>query len=187
MDFSTNRRLAVIILIIVICVFTLVGVNRSLSALASDISKGFYDGVYNDSEGYLEKSIQSHLNNRIDAANGMITMDVPAASDELDALRQARYALMNGETVKDKYEANVLLTECSERAYEALTASSLTDEQATMLGHYISTLRSADKAIEKLSYNDKVDEFYNKTLKTFPVSAFRVLISVDGPEYFGEN
>ncbi len=185
MELSTNRRLAAIILAVVICVFSGIGVNRSLSSLSSDIEKTFYDGVYNDGEGYLEKSVQSHLDNKVDAANGLITVDQsPGAPTVVEDLKEARYALMESKTIAEKYAADKLVTECSEKVYDALSAKELTDQQKKMLDYYITTIRGADNAISKLSYNEKVDEYYNKTLKSFPVSVFRFLISADGPEYF---
>ena len=70
MEFSTNRRLAVIVLIVVVCLFSVIGVNGSLAKLSDKIGQGFYDGVENR-DGYVEKSIQSHLDNIADAANGL--------------------------------------------------------------------------------------------------------------------
>lgn len=188
MEFTTNRRLAVIILAAVIYIFTFIGVNRSVSSLVSDIRDSFYSGVYNKDEGYTEVSIQSHLDNRIDAANGLCTMasGYSDLSEYVEALKDARYELMNKGTddISGKYSANAALTEASEALYEKLAEMDLSKDEEEMLQYYISTLRGAESAIEKLSYNDEVAEFYEKTLKTFPVSVFVPIISVDGPEYF---
>lgn len=187
MGFTVNRKAAVLILAAVICVFTCIGVNRSVSALAGDIEDSFYNGAEN-SDGYTEASIQSHLDNRIDAANGLCTMaaQYPDMSGAADGLQNARYELMekSRDDIKGKFQANEKLTQSAGVLISLLKSEDLSQDQNQMLDYYISTFEGADSAIEKLSYNSSVDEFYNKTLKSFPVSLFSPVLSVDGPEYF---
>lgn len=187
MGFTVNRKVAVLVLAAVICVFTYIGVNRSVSALAGDIEDSFYTGAEN-AEGYTEASIQSHLDNRIDAANGLCTMaaQYPGMSDAVNSLQSARYELMekSRDDITGKFQANEKLTESADALVSLLEAQDLSQDQQQMLDYYTSTLEGAENAIGKLSYNTAVDEFYNRTLKSFPVSLFSPLLSVEGPEYF---
>ena len=185
MNLSTNRFLAVIVLVCVVVIFTPIGVIRSVSALASDIEEGFYNGVYNDEEGYTEKSIQSHLDNRANAANGLLTLSsqLGITDSAYNDLQSARYALIDSVTISDRFSANELIAKHSEEVYDLISGMELTEDQQQMLDYYMQTLRGAQTAIEGLSYNDTVSEFYDKTLKTFPVSLFSPFLKT-GPEYF---
>jgi len=180
MEFSTNRRVALIVLIVSVCLFTVIGVNKSLSKVAADITQGFYDGVENN-EGYTEKSIQSHLDNVANAANGLsaILLDKTVG----DTLKVQRNELLNAATLHEKYTA---LEAIYNTVSEILLSSQLPydSKDADAFSYYISTLTGAYRAIGLLSYNDKVDEYYNRTLKTFPVSILSLVLSPDGPEYF---
>lgn len=189
MDFTTNRRIAVIVLLLVMVFSTFFGVGRSLQKEASDIAGHFESGAYNEEGKYTEKSIQSHLNNRVNAANGLLTLSgqfsgvVPAAEN----LSEARLALIGAGTPSEKYAANEDMSVYSEQLCEVLENMALSSDQQEMLDYYISAMRGAQSAIEKLSYNKEVDEFYNRTLRSFPASLFTSFIDIEGPEYFGEK
>ena len=183
MEFSTNRRLAVIVLIVVVCLFSVIGVNGSLAKLSDKIGQGFYDGVENR-DGYVEKSIQSHLDNIADAANGLVTLGKSIGIKEADELSAARIALIEGKTVSEKFDSFTKVVSLSETVANGLLLSSRMPVNADALEYYASTVQNAARAIGQLGYNDTVDEYYNKTLRTFPVSLFRPFITADGPEYF---
>lgn len=183
MEFSTNRRLAVIVLAVAFCLFTFIGVNRSLSDLADKIEQGFYDGV-ESKDGYTEKSVQSHLDNIIDAANGLVTLGSSGGAPSADKLSEARVSLIESRSVSDKFAGFESVVSLAKSVSDELLLSSRFPVNADALEYYTSTIENAARAISQLSYNDKVDEYYGKTLKTFPVSIFGIFITADGPEYF---
>ena len=85
------------------------------------------------------------------------------------------------------YAANEDMSVYSEQLCEVLENMALSSDQQEMLDYYISAMRGAQSAIEKLSYNKEVDEFYNRTLRSFPASLFTSFMDIEGPEYFGEK
>ena len=180
MELSTNRSVARIVLIVVLCLFTVIGINRSLKKVASDIEAGFYNGVKN-ADGYTEKSIQSHLDNVADASNGLAS--VLADSDTEKAFQSSRYALLDAKTYHEKYEA---LTEITDAVEKLLLSSKIQYTEGTeeAFAYYTNTILQAKRAVESLSYNETVSEYYEKTLKTFPISILRLAVLTDGPQYF---
>ena len=187
MEFFKSRKTAAALFILVAILFTIIGINRSLWALSSDIEELFYEGIYNSEEEYTAPSISSQLEKRVNAAMGLITIGnhYEELALQTASLRDARLELLEAETIPAKYAAN----EKIEKAYlillEALSnTAEQTEEDKAAMESYAGTLSGAQAVIINSSYNQEVQKYYNETLRTFPIQLLTPLIFVDGPEYF---
>ena len=185
MDISTNRKLACAVLIAAIVIFSLFGASRSLRAEAGRVSDLFYNGAENP-DGYTEKSVQYHLDNIVDAANGLLTVDGQFSRSLLSAenLRSARLSLIDAKTLPEKYEAYKNTVSYGKELYAALSSAELSKDGKQMLEYYNTEMLGAANAIDKLSYNREVAQFYNETTAHFPASFFAGLFKIEGPAYF---
>ncbi len=185
MDSLKRRSTAVLIAAVVIVFGTLFGVHRSVNRETAKIEAQFYDGVYLKQEKFVQTSIQSQLDKRTDAALGLIAEanKYVFASDMTDILRASREALLDADTITEKYDANLRLENAWKQVYEALVAHA--DDVAPAVESYVSTLIGAQGVIEKSDYNRLAEEFQNKALSAFPVNILKNLAFVDYPEYFG--
>ncbi len=173
------------IAVFIIIFGTLIGVHRSVNGETSKIEAQFYNGVYLKADKYAQPSIQSQLDQRADAALGLIAeaKSYVFASDVTDQLRASREVLLNAETLAEKYEANMGLENAWKQVYETLAAHA--DDLTPAVQKYVSTLSGAQSVIEKSDYNRLATEFRHKTLSAFPVNILKGLAFVDYPEYFG--
>ena len=184
MAFLKNRNIAVLIAVAAIVLATLFGVHRSLSSLSGDIERMFFDGVYLESEGYKQPSINSQIERMSAAALDIASLfqnhpDLNAASE---AVFETRRELLNAESFSDKSRALtnmenavvVLVSTVSRKA-----DSSERDFEAA--GQHWRTFEGASSYIEDTlapAYNSKVDSFYSQR------SLIAALISGTAPEYF---
>lgn len=188
MNFFKNRKIAAAITALIIPLSLIFGINRSLRRVAGGIDAMFYDGIYVAADNYTAPSIDALLDNQIDAAMGLITVAAgqDAFSQETEMFRQARQALLRAQTIPQKYLANQSLISALNALYPALLdAEGLTEEQAADADYYASAITNAQNVINANLYNEKVAEYYDRTLTTFPVGILRFLIFVDGPVAFG--
>jgi len=186
MEFFKTRKAASAVLAAVILVFTLVGMHLSLARLSKKTTAMFYDGVYLKSEGYTSASIETHLEKRLDASLGLVTVaaNYPALAAETDALRTARSALSSAGTISAKYAANTQLETAWKTLWSAMDGAGLSDSDKSNAADYAKTLNSAQNAIAANQYNSKVSEYETDVLGRFPVSAVKGLVAPVPPEYF---
>ncbi|NLA86493.1 MAG: hypothetical protein GX847_04260, partial [Clostridiales bacterium] len=95
----------------------------------------------------------------------------------------SRKALLDADTIPEKYDANLRLENAWKQVYEVLVTHA--DDVAPAVESYVSTLKGAQGVIEKSDYNRLADEYQNKTLSAFPVNILKNLAFVDYPEHFG--
>lgn len=184
MSLLKNRRVAALILAVVILVMTPVGIVKTLGRLSRDVEELFFEGV--ELEGYTSASLQSHLDNKVKAALGLVTIGSEAGLDDLtEALRQARNDLMGAKTIEDKYEADRALDEAWRPLYDAIMDSADSGLRADAEA-YAGTLQDIAGAMRLNPYNDEVEKFYEETAGRFPASLLVGLVSGGGPDYFGE-
>ena len=150
MEVLKKRSVATAILVVVIIVFTVLGINLSAARVVKAAERQFYDGVYIKSEKYTETAIETHLEKKEEAALGLLSLDY-GTKEEQAALRNARDELLNAKTIKEKYAANQALEKAWRPVAESASLSSVYSEAANT---YIKTLSGAESAIEKSSYND---------------------------------
>lgn len=187
MEFFKKRQNAFAILAAVIVVFTLLGVHLSLNREVAKLDKMFTAGVSIEKESYIQPGIETHLQSRIKASLGLLTIaaNYDGLSDETEALSNARHALVGAVSIKQKYEANQKLEAAYMALASSLAAQDVTDGDLKAVATYVSNLSGAQKAIEVSAYNTKVTEYETGILGAFPVSILRGLAFPDSPEYFG--
>lgn len=187
MSILRKRSFAVVIALIVVCLSTLLSVNRSLGSAADKVSDGFYSGVKYD--GYVHKSIYSQLEQRSGAAAGLVTIgaNYAALGDVTDALRSARDELtgaMDGGDIAAMYRANAALQTAYEAFVYAAQDAGLSAREQKGLDAYADTLGGAQSVIASAGYNESVREFERKTLGRFPAGLLAPIAGVDAPVLF---
>lgn len=178
-----NRKTAALIAAVVIVVFTLLGVRRSVAGATAKVEKMFYDGVLVGS--YVEPGIAVHLEVRENASNGLVTLskDHPELSGAAEKMREARRQLLDAATIAQKAEANRRLQAAYREFMKAVEAVSLDDRERNMLATYAGQMDNAQRKIEESAYNIKVDEL-RRQLETFPVNILRRLTFAPYPQNF---
>ncbi|MGM9522137.1 MAG: hypothetical protein ACI3VB_06625 [Oscillospiraceae bacterium] len=201
MEILKSRKTAALILAAVIIVFTPLGARLSLQRAADKVENMFYDGVYIEEEKYTSGAIADYLEDVIKNTRGLVTVgtDVNALSDETEALRSALNALIDAETIGEKYSANAAVIDSAEKFYNAaksalnpnsVSYSELADtieKSLSNLEEYYSNLVAVEGSIELNRYNDAVAEFEADVLGRFPAGAIANIFSIDLPDSFGGN
>ena len=179
-----KRSTAVLIAVVVILLGTLFGVHRSVNKETAKIDAQFYNGVYLKDAKYTQPSIQSQLDKRADAALGLLSVahQYVYLDDAAQKLRAAREALLDADTISEKYAANSKLENAWKQVYESLVAHA--DDVPPSIESYVSTLSGAQGIIEKSDYNNTVNDFRSGTLGAFPINILKHLALVDYPAYF---
>jgi hypothetical protein len=180
---------ACIVAALIIVFGTLFGVHRSVEAQTRKIEAMFYDGVYLKDEKYTQPGIGEQLDARATAALGLVTVGAQFGDDHnmpelTDALRQARLALMDAETIPEKYLANKTMQSAYEALYLEIMRYDLTGTTLAAVQSYAETFDGAQSMIDRSAYNDAVSSF-RQELRAFPVGILRNLAYVTVPEYFG--
>ena len=184
MDLFKNRRFAVLITVVVVVLATLFGVNKSLSRLSRDIEVQFYDGVYLESEGYTQPSIDFQLEKMSTAALNLATLlqGHPELTSAAEDLLLARRTLLDAESIR--YKGRDLLWMDGIFATLVTLAGRVTDlseREVDAVAEYAQAFESASIFVYGTlapSYNSKVDGFYNER------STIAALVSNKAPEYF---
>ena len=187
MSILRKRSCAVVIALVVVCLSTLLSVNRSLGSAADRVADGFYSGVKYD--GYVHKSIYSQLEQRSGAAAGLVTIgaNYVALGDVTEALRSARQELantMDGGDVAAMYKANTALQTAYEAFVYAAQNAGLSTRDQKGVDSYADTLSGAQNVIAAAGYNESVREFERKTLSRFPAGLLAPIAGVDAPVLF---
>ena len=184
MKFLKNRKIAILITVVVAVAATLIGVNRSLSRLSRDIEQMFYDGVYLESEKRQQQSIDSQIEKISATALNLATLleNHPGLESESASVLNARKDLINAGSIRDKGSALSKL----ENAFNGLVTATdsipdLGERESAALAEHRKTYDGASIFIEGSlapEYNSKVDDFYRDR------SFFAALISRAAPDYF---
>ena len=142
----------------------------------------FYDGVYTT---YLEPSIQSRLESRLDASNGLASVSAPneALVNETKRLLAARRALIEAETISEKAKANDELEAAYRACVEALEKAGLDEREQRIVNTCNDKMYGAQAAILKNPYNKKVAEL-RRELEWFPMSLLTKIVFAPSPQYF---
>ena len=186
MEKLKNRSAATVIAVVVVVLATLFGVHRSVNAQVTKAENAFYTGVYLEDDGYYEKSIMSQLDQRTQAANGLLSIasGVDGLKSETDDLRKAREELLNAHRFSGMYDANEKLQKAYEKLLPVLEKQELPENMAEALRSYSATMDGAQTVIARSSYNDFIDDFKKDTLGAFPVSLLKYLAFTDVPQKF---
>jgi len=177
-----NRKIAIIITVIVVIFATLFGVSRSLNNLARNVEAIFYDGVFiND---VPQRSISHHLDvieqavlNTVPAFN-----NYPALSDEVEALTVARRELLGAGSIPEKFTAYMNIQSASTRLISKAESVELSQRDQDILDQYQTTLTRATIAIQSSEYNVRARGFMDGS--SFIAYTLRPFVFVTAPQAF---
>ena len=182
MEVLKKRSTATVICVVVCVISLLLGIHLSVNRQLGKLEDAFYNGVYSKDAGYTLPAIQMQLDERYDAAIGIISL-IPSelASD----LRNACNRLLEAETLSEKYEANKALQAAYENVLQNVDASMFDERTLGGFNDYCSTMDNAQRLIGQSGYNEAVAEFEEDVLGSFPLSILRIPAFAGTPEYFG--
>lgn len=181
MNTLKKRSTAVLICVVVCIASLLLGVHSSVNRQIGKLEKSFTHGVYSKEDKYTQPSVQEQLDERYNAAVGIISL-IP--KDQASDLRNACDRLLEAGSISEKAMANKGL----QAAFEDMLAksSSFDFDERTQKGfeEYCSTMENAQRLIGKSGYNEAAAEFEEKVLGSFPLNILKYPAFVSSPEYF---
>lgn len=178
-----NRKVAVIICVIVIALSILSGARRSLSEVIRETEDAFVYGVAGDGQ-----SIYHDLGSRTQLANNLVTVAERYLDAEDDAVSRVRVlsAKLQRETRPEKcYDLNEELTEAVSDLNAALLNASLTETDEDYRKGILTDFTSYAYTIQHDGYNDLVRALNEGTLKKFPARILKLLTLTGNAEYYG--
>jgi len=176
-----------LITVAVVIIATFAGVYVNLSRLSRDVEQMFYGGVYLESEGYLQPSINSQLERQTDAALGLavIMRNYPELTVGVERLLSTRNDLLDAEQISLKGMLSINMqgefysllhgarsTDLSERDLDAATQL-----YETFSGSQTFVARNAGPA-----YNDMASRLRHEA--GFPANLISMIIPVGHPDNF---
>ena len=184
MVFLRNRKIAVLIAVVVIILATLFGVGRSLSRLSRDIESMFYDGVYLESEGYTQPGIDSQISKHADATLGLATIltNYTELRDDAEFVLTLRRELLDAESIGDKSLAFWRMSSYVYSLTQAASNVNLTDRDLDAVSQYSSTINGAETFIRGAAYNQAVTLRWNE--QSFFARIIGMFVPVREPESF---
>lgn len=173
---SKARKVAGVVLVAVLVLFTILGLNRSVAAQAHKTA-----ALYEASFG-----IADQLGERLNAARGLASLasENAALSDLYNALRDAYNALYDAQGPHAQYQANMALETAWQALYTALQDTDLSSDTQQQADYYADTLTNAQRCIDTDGYNAAVAQFQTEVMGTPVTRLFRVLIWAELPEAF---
>jgi len=186
MTLLKNRKIAIIITVVVVLLAILFGVTRSLNRLATDIESMFYYGVFLEDQGFTQPALNSHLENLAQATLDSVSIfaNHPELSNVAEDLRMARRELIDASNIMDKNEAFHNLDRAFLNFWDA-SLIELSDRDLEARNQFIDTFNGATTAIQNSAYNDVAVSKWNN------VSGFaqllRPFLPVDPPQTFGAD
>ncbi len=173
---SKARRAAAVVLLAVIVIFTIAGLNRSVSHQAKKTA-ALFDADF---------GIAEQLGERMNAARGLAALaaEDSAVSGEYEALRTAYNSLYDASSVHDKYTANTALETAWQSLYTAMNGSGMDSETQRKADYYADILTNAQRCIENDGYNAAVAQFQTSVMQTPVTRLLHALIFTELPEAF---
>ncbi|MBQ4040084.1 MAG: hypothetical protein IJC91_03010, partial [Oscillospiraceae bacterium] len=170
MSILKKTSTAAVICVVVCIISLLLGVHFSVNRQINKLEESFTHGVYSKEAGYTLPSIQEQLDDRYNAAIGIISL-IP--SEQASDLRSACDHLLEAGSISEKAFFNKTL----QYAFEDMLAKSDTFDfdERTQKGfeEYCSAMENAQRLIEKSGYNEAAAEFENEILGSFPLNILK--------------
>ena len=181
MEILKKTSTAKVICIVVCIISLLLGVHLSVNRQLNKLEDAFYNGVYSKEAGYTLPSIQIQLDERYDAAIGIISL-IPSelASD----LRNACNRLVEADSISENAQANKDLQFAYEDMLLKIDISMFDERTLGGFNDYCSTMDNAQRLIETSGYNEAVMEFEAEVLGSFPLVILKNFAFIGTPEYF---
>ena len=181
MEVLKKKPVSVTICVIVCIVSLLLGVHLSVNRQLGKLEDAFYNGVYSKEAGYTLPSIQQQLDERYNAAIGIISL-IPSelASD----MRVACDHLLEAGSISEKATANKTLQTAYEEMLLQIDISVFDERTLGGFNDYCSTMDNAQLLIERSGYNEAAAEFEKDVLGSFPLSILKYPAFAGTPEFF---
>lgn len=176
-----NRRLAAVGMALMILLSLFVGTARSLYPMRNAAQQVFFEGVDRDGLG-----IQNDLNKRIELSYNLVTVAKKYSESDTDAVKavlSAREKLSSADSIKEKYKANIALTEATETLIEEMKSYSLSEKDEKYRKEIRDDLNSRNETISSDGYNAAASSF-NSELSSFPASVIGRLVGLRSLELF---
>lgn len=180
MKILKKRYVAIIFVIIVAVVFSIIGIKVSVTRQAEKIEELFYSGI----DG--QTGIQGYLDNAFKEAKVIHYTVTEYFDDEYtDGLRETYNALFEADTIGEKFECNqAMMAEIESLIPLIETEFDMLDYDQLYLDTHLEKMDNIQKMIETSSYNEKVAEFEQTVLGSFPVNLLKGILGLEAPEYF---
>jgi LemA protein len=175
MESLKDKKIAVLLMVIMITLGTVFGSHRSLMKLYNSAEDVFYYGENGD--GF---SIQHDLEHRIEYSGYLVKIAknyLPADSSFIADVENARNALDTADTIKEKSEADYQLNSVLFALYNELENHELSKKDVEYRRSYYSSFISSGDKISSSSYNDTVRKF-NSVLNNFPANVLGRLTAI---------
>ena len=159
-----NRKIAILITVVVVIAAVLFGVNKSLSHLSRDVESMFYDGVYLESGGYTQPGIDSQLIKHADASLGIATIltNYSELHDSAEEVIKLRRELLSAVSISEKSLAFWRMSRDVYALTQAASEASLTERDMAAIAQYSSTINGVETFIRGAAYNEKVAELWSE-------------------------
>ena len=179
-----NRKVAILIAVIVVILATMLGVSRTSSRYTRKIEAMFYDGVYLKDEGYTQPGMYSHIRNCADAAIGLATLmgNHPELAHETGKLIVAQQTLMDAYSLSSINSAYIKMVDSFYVLKSATAGVVISDRETAAMEQYSNLLTGAQKAMAGSRYNDTVTEYLDGRCALMQVIG--LLVPTKTPHYF---
>lgn len=182
MQVLENKKAAVAGAIILVFLSMIVGAARTLGPLRREAQQAFYTGVEKDGFG-----IANDLEKRLELSYNLVTVARRYLDDsepEVKAVLDARSKLADADSVKEKYLANLELTDATQALSDTMQTCPLSDTDEGYRRSIAADLNSRNDIISRDGYNGMAAA-YNEKLSAFPASLFGRLAGLSSLELFG--
>ena len=167
-----NRKVAMLICVIVVALSILSGARRSISEVIAETESAFVYGV--DGDG---KSIYHDLGTRVQLANNLATVAERYLDEDDDLVQAVR-------SDADRLEKETSPSRCYD-LNAALLNESLSEADEGYREGIMTDLTSYAYIISHDGYNELVRELNEETLGEFPANILKYLTFTGDAEYFG--
>lgn len=177
-----DRKVAVIITVIIMVLSTGYGAHRSLLQKAETVETIFYYGENGDGV-----CIQSDLDTRLGLASNLLIVAGRYLSEDDEAMERltaARTALATAKTIEEKYRANEELTLAADYMDQVLQACVLTPSDNRYRAGIRTDMDAVNQIIGHDGYNDAANAYNRDVLGVFPANVLKEIVMVDELETF---
>ena len=178
-----DRKVAIVITIIIMIGSTGFGVHRSLEDKGDYARWVFYNGsFFGDSGG-----IQYELDTRAGLASNLLVVAgryLDSEDEAVQRLKEARETLVTADGIGEKYLANEELSQAADNLAQVLDACNLTDNDRRYQRRIIVDMESSNEIIGHDEYNQLASAYNREVLGVFPANILKEIVGVDELETF---
>lgn len=184
MKLLKNRKIAILIAVVVMIFTMLFGVHRSLNRLAGDVEEMFYEGVPIEGTDGTWPSISQHLGNLTQSILDTSSLFANHAdlSGEAEALTYARRSFMDADSISDKYSAYQDIQSASTLFINKAETLDLSERELVAFIDFQTVFRGASIAIQNSEYNARARGFMDEA--SFITVLLKPFIFVTAPQVF---